>query len=81
MIDAITGLYYSAYELAFALLLTVAMVRVYQRAGLSVWWAVLGLIPTFGLLLVLIPLAVKPWPNKRFDRTGPIMNPAGRAVE
>lgn len=79
MIDAITGLYYSAYELAFALLLTVAMVRIYQRAGLAPYWAVLGLIPTFGLLFVLIPLALKPWPTKRFDRNGPIMDPAGRA--
>lgn len=78
MIDAITGLYFSTYELLFAVLLALAMVQIYRRAGLSPYWAALGLVPTFGLLLVLIPLAVKPWPTKRFDRNGPIMDPTGR---
>jgi hypothetical protein len=43
------------------------LMRLYVRVGLSRWWAMLIftslLIPISGMMLVFLPLAIKPWPK------------------
>ena len=48
--------------LLFHVLLVWPMWRLYRRVGLPPAWALLALVPVFGLGLALAPLAVKRWP-------------------
>ena len=58
------------YPLHFLLAVSVTSVicvyplwRIFKRAGLSPWWALLALIPFLGLWLAGVVLAMKAWPN------------------
>jgi|ABSP01.1.fsa_nt_gi uncharacterized membrane protein YhaH (DUF805 family) len=44
-----------------ALMIAVPTCAIYQRAGFNPIWAVMLLIPVFGLLLVFLHLALFPW--------------------
>lgn len=70
--ESLLAFYGGWASLIGGLVLAAAMVTIYRRAGLPPAWAVLGLVPVFGLAFVLMPLALLRWPTKRFDRNGPL---------
>jgi TRAP-type C4-dicarboxylate transport system permease small subunit len=53
------------YAMLFAALTVPALARILARAGLARGWALLALIPSFGLLLVFAVLVLRRWPNGR----------------
>jgi len=63
--------------LFMCLLLLWPVGRIYRRVGLSPYWALLVFfsipVPFLGLMLVCLPLAVKPWPN--FPKAPPAPTP------
>ena len=62
--------------LVFHLLLVWPLWRVYRRVGLAPGWALLVIIPVFGLALALAPLALQRWP---LAPAGPMFRkPGGR---
>lgn len=49
------------------LMLLVPLCFIYKRAGFSPLWAALVFLPGFGLLMILMQLALMPWPNAKLD--------------
>ncbi|CAA9889352.1 conserved hypothetical protein [Candidatus Methylobacter favarea] len=47
------------------LLIVLPVCLIYKKAGFHPAWAALVFLPGFGLLLVLMQLALLPWPNLR----------------
>ncbi len=50
-------------ELLFGILVVWPLWRVFARAGLPPWLALLVFVPVAGLVLVLAALALRPWPR------------------
>lgn len=45
------------------LMILVPVCFIYAKAGFSPWWAALVFLPGLGLFLVVLQLALLPWPN------------------
>ena len=50
-------------ELIIGLVLLFPVWKIFQRAGFSGGWALLMLVPFFGMFLAMLILAIRVWPN------------------
>ena len=50
------------YYYIFAALVAFPVTLIFKKAGFSRWWALLLLVPDFGLILCTAVLAAKKWP-------------------
>jgi hypothetical protein len=48
-----------------ALFIFIPTLLIYRKAGFHPTWALLLLLPGFGLLLIFLQLALLPWPNHK----------------
>lgn len=48
---------------AFALLMVVPVARIFMRAGFKPYWALLLGVPDVGLILCMVLLALRKWPQ------------------
>lgn len=47
------------------LMLLIPVFFIYRQAGLNPLWSLLVFVPGFGLLLIMLDLAFRPWPKAR----------------
>jgi hypothetical protein len=68
--------------LLYLLLMPWPLVRLYKRVGLSPFWVLLLVadifVPFLGMLLVLVPITLKAWPN--FPKAPPPRLPIKRPI-
>ena len=53
-----------AHVIVIALMIVIPICLIYRKAGFHPAWGLLVLLPGFGLLLILLQLALLPWPNQ-----------------
>lgn len=56
---------FQAFILGLLIFLPICLI--YRKAGFHPAWAALVFLPVFGILLILLQLALLPWPNRRSE--------------
>lgn len=50
------------------LMILIPVCMIYKKAGFNPAWAALVFLPGFGLLLIFMHLALRPWPNAQHKK-------------
>lgn len=47
------------------MMILVPLCLIYKKAGFNPFWGLLVFVPVFGLLIIFLQLALRPWPNAK----------------